>query len=59
MGQKLGIKDLRAPEIQKLTDAELTQSIAKGKNKMPAQESKLNKDQINSLVTFVRSLGKK
>ncbi len=58
MGQKLGIKDLRAPEIQKQSDAELTQVILKGKGKMTAQESKLTKDQIAPLVAYIRELAK-
>ncbi len=58
MGQKMGIKDLRAPEIQKQSDAELTQAILKGKGKMPPQESKLTKEQTATLVTYIRDLAK-
>jgi mono/diheme cytochrome c family protein len=59
MGQKLQIKDLRAPEIQKQSDAELSQAIAKGKGKMPPQESRLTKDQLAAVVAYIRGLGKK
>ncbi len=58
MGQRMGIKDLRAPEIQKQSDAELTQAILKGKGKMPPQESKVNKEQAAALVTYIRDLAK-
>lgn len=59
MGEKLNIADLRSAEVQKQTDAELSQIIAKGKNKMPAYEGKLTKEQIDQLVAYVRELGKK
>ena len=59
IGAKLKAHDLHAPEVQKQTDAELRQVIAEGKNKMPAYEKKLAKDQIDSLVAYVRELAKK
>ena len=55
MGQALKIPDLHSEDVQKLSDAELTQIITKGKNKMPAYETKLSKEQISQLVGFVRS----
>ncbi|MGC1417775.1 MAG: cytochrome c [Candidatus Acidiferrum sp.] len=59
MGQALKIPDLHSEDVQKLSDAELTQIITKGKNKMPAYETKLSKEQIAQLVGFVRELAKK
>jgi mono/diheme cytochrome c family protein len=59
MGQTLKIPDLHSEDVQKLSDAELTQIVAKGKNKMPAYETKLSKEQIVQLVGFVRDLAKK
>jgi mono/diheme cytochrome c family protein len=59
MGQTLKIPDLHSEEVQKLSDAELTQIVTKGKNKMPAYEVKLSKEQIAQLVGFVRDLAKK
>jgi mono/diheme cytochrome c family protein len=59
MGEKLKIRDLRSEEVQKQTDAELAQIVTKGKEKMPAYEGKLTKEQIDQLITFVRELGKK
>ena len=58
MGKKFNIPDLRAPEIQKKSKAELANAIAKGKNKMPAFEAKLTSDEINELATYVRQLKK-
>jgi cytochrome c6 len=59
MGEKFNIRDLRSAEVQKQTDAELSQIIAKGKNKMPAYEGKLAKEQVDQLVAYVRDFGKK
>jgi mono/diheme cytochrome c family protein len=59
MGQALKIPDLHSEDVQKLSDAELTQIVAKGKNKMPAYEAKLSKEQIAQLVGFIRELAKK
>jgi mono/diheme cytochrome c family protein len=59
MGQTLKIPDLHSESAQKPSDAELTQIVTKGKNKMPAYEAKLSKEQIAQLVGFVRDLAKK
>ncbi len=58
MGKKLGIRDLRSPEVQKQSDAELTQIIEKGKGKMPPFEGKLTKEQSAALVAYIRELAK-
>ena len=59
VGKKMGIKDLASPEVQKMSDAELTTVIADGKNKMPSYKKSLNPDQIKELVTYIRSLAGK
>lgn len=59
MGEMLKVPDLRSAEVQKQTDAALTQAITKGKNKMPGYEGKLSKEQIAKLVAYVREVGKK
>ena len=59
MGQKTGAHDFRSPEILKMTDAQLTEITAKGKNKMPGYDKKLTADEIKDLVAYVRELGKK
>jgi cytochrome c6 len=58
MGKNLKLRDLGSADVQKLSDAELTTVIAKGKKPMPGYEGKLTNDQINDLVKFVRSLKK-
>ena len=59
MGQKTGAHDFRSAEIQKMTDAQLTEITAKGKNKMPAYEKKMTADEIKGLVAYIRELMKK
>jgi mono/diheme cytochrome c family protein len=58
-GKALKAKDLRSDEVQKKSDAELADFIAKGKGKMPAFGSKLSPDMIKSLVAYIREMAKK
>jgi len=57
-GQKMGVHDFASPEVQQMSDADLTQTIEKGKNKMPAYAGKLKDSDIKELVAYVRGLGK-
>jgi mono/diheme cytochrome c family protein len=59
MGKNLKLKDLGSADVQKASDADLTNVIAKGKKPMPGYEGKLTSDQIQDLVKYVRSLKKK
>ena len=56
MGKKMNLRDLRSPEVQKQSNAELTKIIADGKGKMPAYKTKLTAEEIKGLVTFMREL---
>lgn len=58
-GLKMGAHDFTSADVQKQTDAQLTETITKGKGKMPAYEGKLKDAEIKDLVAFVRGLGKK
>lgn len=59
-GGKMGTKDFASPEIQKETDAQLVETISKGKPpKMPSYEGKLKDTEIKDLVTYIRGLAKK
>ena len=58
MGKKLGVKDFRAPEVSKQSDAELFDITKKGKNKMPPYDKKITDDQIKDLIKYVRNFGK-
>ena len=57
MGQKLGVKSYKSPDIQKQSDADLKNAIANGKGKMPAYKS-LTPEQVDGLVKYIRQLGK-
>ena len=59
IGSALGAADLRSAVVQKLTNAQIYSQIESGKGNMPPFGSGLNKEQINELITYVRSLGKK
>ena len=56
MGQKLGVRDFHSPEVAKESDAQLTEIITKGKNKMPVYEGKLKDTEIKDLVAYIRNL---
>jgi cytochrome c6 len=59
MGTRLNIHDLQSAEVQKQSETELVQIISKGRGKMPAYESKLTRDQIGELISYIRKLGHK
>jgi cytochrome c6 len=59
MGKKLGARNLSSAEVQGQSDAQLTDVVTKGKNKMPAYDGKLTKEQIGELIGYIRELGKK
>jgi len=55
----MGIRDLASPDVQKMSDDELTTIIADGKDKMPSYKKGLKPEQIKDLVGYIRSLAKK
>lgn len=58
-GKKVKAKDLRSPEIQKLSDKELIDAVAKGKGKdMDGFEKELGADMVKQLVAYCRNLAK-
>ena len=59
MAKKLGVRNLSSADVQGQSDAQIIDIIAKGKNKMPAFDGKLTKEQIGQVVAYVRELGKK
>ena len=59
-GKALKAPDLHSDVVQKMTDTQIADQISNGKNNMPPFKNTLNKDQIQSLVSYVRSaFGKK
>jgi mono/diheme cytochrome c family protein len=57
-GKAMKVNDFTSETVQKMSDADLTDAIAKGKGKMPAYKT-LTADQVKDLVAYVRSFGKK
>ena len=59
VGKSLQSADLRSPEVQKKSDAELTESISEGKGNMPAFKTLLSEDEVHSVLGYVRTLATK
>jgi mono/diheme cytochrome c family protein len=57
MGKKMGAHDITTADVQKMSDAELTDIITNGKNKMPKYGS-LKPEDIKGLVGYIRTLKK-
>ncbi len=57
-GKTMKAGDFASPEVQKMSDADLTDAISKGKGKMPAYKT-LTADQVKDLVGYLRAFGKK
>ncbi len=58
IGKNLKLRSLASPEVQSQSDAQLAAIISQGKNKdkMPAFDRRLSKDQIAAVVKYIRSL---
>ena len=59
MGKSMKVPDLRSKAVQSKSDAELDGIITKGKGMMPAYGKQLSKEDISSLVAYIRHLGGK
>ncbi len=57
-GKAMKAGDFASEDVQKMSDADLSDAIAKGKGKMPAFKT-LTADQVKDLVAYVRTFGKK
>jgi len=57
IGKKMGAHNFTTAEVQKMSDAELADTIATGKNKMPKYGS-LKPEDIKGLVVYIRTLKK-
>ena len=57
-GKKMGAHDFTTPDVQGMSDVELSTVIANGKNKMPAYGKSLKADDIKGLVAYIRTLKK-
>jgi cytochrome c6 len=57
-GKKMHLKDMRAAEVQGMSDDQLLAIISKGKGKMPGYEKSLGAETCKALVAYIRSLKK-
>lgn len=58
-GRKLKVKDVRSAEVQKMSEADMIDVVAKGKGKdMDGYEKDLGKDMVKNIVEYYRSLAK-
>jgi mono/diheme cytochrome c family protein len=58
VGKMAKIVSFKDPSVVKASDDELRTIIKDGKNKMPSFADKLTDNQVNSLVTYIRTLQK-
>ena len=58
-GKAMKVTSLCSDEAKKASDAEWTELIAKGKNKMPAYDKKLSEAEIKDVIAYMRGLCKK
>lgn len=58
-GKAMKARDFASPEVAGEPDAQLTEILTNGKNKMPAYKGKLTEDQIKGLVAYIREFAKK
>jgi cytochrome c6 len=59
LGNRLHVKDLRAKEIQQQSTKGLAQTITAGKAYMPAFGTRLDSQQIQKLVEYIRHKARK
>jgi cytochrome c6 len=59
VGKSLQVADLRSPEVQGKSDAELTQAISDGKGNMPGFKGNITDDEIHAVLAYVRTLAAK
>lgn len=56
-GSKMTAHNLQSEDVQKMSDAQLTDVITNGKGKMPATHG-VTPEQVKSMVDYVRTLKK-
>ena len=56
LGKHLKLRSLRSPEVQQQSDQELFNITSRGKNRMPAYDRKLSREQIAAVVRYIRTM---
>jgi cytochrome c6 len=58
VGKAMAVKPYKAPDVLKLSNADLTAIIKNGKNNMPAFSGQLTDAQIKDLLAYIHTLQK-
>jgi cytochrome c553 len=58
VGKSLHAADFHSAQVQQQSEAQLAGVIAEGRGNMPAFGTRLNQEQINALVKYIRTLGR-
>jgi len=58
VGKSLAVPSYKAPDVRKMSDAELTVVIKKGKNKMPSFSAQLTDTEIKEVLKYIHTLQK-
>jgi mono/diheme cytochrome c family protein len=58
-GKAMKVTNACSEEAKKVTDAQWTEIIVKGKNKMPSFDKKLTEAEIKDVIAYMRGLCKK
>lgn len=56
--KNLGVKSFADPAVAKMSDADLSAAIEKGKGKMPSYGKAMSGDDVKAMVAYIRTLGK-
>ena len=59
LGIRLHVKDLRSKEVQAQSSKALAETVTSGKGLMPAFGTRLDSDQIQKLIEYVRHIPRK
>ncbi|MGA8868171.1 MAG: cytochrome c [Candidatus Sulfotelmatobacter sp.] len=57
LGKRINVADLRSPEVQHQSSADLARVISDGRKNMPAFKNALSKIEIDALARYVREFG--
>lgn len=57
-GKATKARDLCSADVKKETDAEWTEIVVKGKNKMPPYDKKISDAEVKDVIAYMRSLCK-
>jgi len=56
LGKNMRLRALGSPDVQKQSDQELATITSRGKNRMPAYDRKLSREQIAAVVRYIRTM---